>query len=134
MIRYPGLHVWQRNSGKRIAVRFPAPGEPGHGHHLLVQAGKQLEHLTGGLVRAGFHEVVVNEATVAAIEARRPSGRPLVRISSTFFWHLSSDYDLAPISSLAERAKYLTADRRNLGHEEEEAVYEPMKVGLQVQK
>jgi isopenicillin N synthase-like dioxygenase len=99
----------------------------------LVQAGKQLEHLTGGLVRAGFHEVVVNEATMAAIEARRPSGRPLIRISSTFFWHLSSDYDLAPIKELADRAHALTADRRNLGEEEDEVTYEPMKVGAQVQ-
>jgi len=34
------------------------------GNYLLVQAGKQLEHITGGLVKAGFHEVVVNEATL----------------------------------------------------------------------
>lgn len=31
---------------------------------LLVQAGKQLEHLSGGLIKAGYHEVVVNGATV----------------------------------------------------------------------
>ena len=29
-----------------------------------MQAGKQLEHITGGLVKAGFHEVVVNDATL----------------------------------------------------------------------
>jgi len=34
------------------------------GNYLLVQAGKQLEHITGGLVKAGFHEVVVNKATL----------------------------------------------------------------------
>lgn len=57
--RYPGLHIWARNTGKRIPVKFPPTGR-----YLLVQAGKQLEHLTGGLIKAGFHEVVVNEATV----------------------------------------------------------------------
>lgn len=62
--------------------------------------------------------------------------RPLIRISSTFFWHLSSDYDLAPIPSLAARAKALRADTINLGKVDldDETVYEPMKVGKQVQR
>jgi len=34
------------------------------GNNLLVQAGKQLEHLSGGLIKAGYHEVVVNDNTV----------------------------------------------------------------------
>lgn len=37
---------------------------PGSGN-LLVQAGKQLEHLTGGLIKAGYHEVVVNDDVIA---------------------------------------------------------------------
>jgi isopenicillin N synthase-like dioxygenase len=57
--RYPGLHIWARNTGRRIAVRIP------DGNNLLVQAGKQLEHISGGLIKAGFHEVVVNEQTLA---------------------------------------------------------------------
>ena len=57
--RYPGLHIWARNTGKRIPVKFPPTGR-----YLLVQAGKQLEHLSGGLIKAGFHEVVVSQATV----------------------------------------------------------------------
>lgn len=40
-------------------MKFPATGS-----YLLVQAGKQLEHLSGGLIKAGFHEVVINDATV----------------------------------------------------------------------
>jgi isopenicillin N synthase-like dioxygenase len=60
--RYPGLHIWARNTGKRILVQFPPTGR-----YLLVQAGKQLEHLSGGLIKAGFHEVVVNEATLVVI-------------------------------------------------------------------
>lgn len=65
--RYPGLHVWARNTGKRILVQFPPTGR-----YLLVQAGKQLEHLSGGLIKAGYHEVVVNDATVAVILSARP--------------------------------------------------------------
>jgi hypothetical protein len=58
--RYPGLHIWARNTGKRLLVQFPPTGR-----YLLVQAGKQLEHITGGLIKAGYHEVVVNEPTLA---------------------------------------------------------------------
>ncbi|RDX50478.1 Clavaminate synthase-like protein [Lentinus brumalis] len=130
--RYPGLNIWARNTGKRIPVKFPPTGR-----YLLVQAGKQLEHLSGGLIKAGFHEVVVNEATLQAIERRKAENpdRPLIRISSTFFWHLSSDYDLAPLPELQQRARVLRADTINLGKFDldEETVYEPMKVGQQVQ-
>lgn len=129
--RYPGLHVWARNTGRRIPVKIPP------GNHLLVQAGKQLEHVTGGLVKAGFHEVVVNEQTVEAVRRRAEEfpGRPLVRISSTFFWHLASDYDLAPVPALAERARVVAEQQRELGRDEGPPTeYPPMKVGLQVQR
>ena len=129
--RYPGLHIWARNTGHRIPVKIPP------GNHLLVQAGKQLEHLTGGLIKAGFHEVVVNEQTLEVIAKRKQEvpKRPLVRISSTFFWHLSSDYDLMPIESCVKKAKELRAEQFNLGRDEgDEVVYEAMKVGEQVQR
>ncbi|KAK5659595.1 hypothetical protein OQA88_798 [Cercophora sp. LCS_1] len=129
--RYPGLHIWARNTGKRIPVKIP------EGNHLLVQAGKQLEHITGGLIKAGYHEVVVNEKTVEVIERRKRElpERPLVRISSTFFWHLSSDFDLAPIPELVDKAKELRAENFNLGRDEgDEVEYPPMKVGEQVQR
>ncbi|KEY65291.1 hypothetical protein S7711_01809 [Stachybotrys chartarum IBT 7711] len=128
--RYPGLHIWARNTGARIPVKIPP------GNHLLVQAGKQIEHITGGLIKAGFHEVVVNDKTVETIERRKAEhpDRPLVRISSTLFWHLSSDFDLAPIPELAERAKQVRADQFNLGRDEgDEVEYPAMKVGEQVQ-
>ncbi|KAL0472961.1 hypothetical protein QR685DRAFT_515367 [Neurospora intermedia] len=129
--RYPGLHIWARNTGKRITVKIPP------GNYLLVQAGKQLEHITGGLIKAGFHEVVVNERTVEVIEKRKQQfpDRPLIRISSTFFWHLNSDHDLAPIPKLAEEAHRLRAEQFNLGRDEgEEKTYPPMKVGELVQE
>lgn len=129
--RYPGLHIWARNTGKRIPVKIPA------GKHLLVQAGKQLEHLTGGLIKAGFHEVVVNESTLKVVEQRKRDlpERPLVRISSTLFFHLSSDFLLSPDEKLAERAEQIRAEQLKIGRDEgEEIVYPPMKVGKQVQK
>merc|ERR1712000_44664 len=128
--RYPGLNIWARNTGARIPVKIPP------GNHLLVQAGKQIEYITGGLIKAGYHEVVVNEATVQVMEKRKQEcpERPLVRISSTLFWHLNSDHDLAPIPALQQKAREVRADQFNLGRDEgEEMEYPPTKVGAQVQ-
>jgi isopenicillin N synthase-like dioxygenase len=87
--RYPGLYIWTRN-GRREAVVVP------HGC-LLVQAGKQLEHLTGGHVLAGFHEVVISEETCRVIEQRKREGQSLWRVSSTLFAHVQSDQVLQPL-------------------------------------
>lgn len=126
--RYPGLNIWARNTGDRIAVKIPP------GNYLLVQAGKQLEYSTGGLIKAGYHEVVVNEMTIERMEERRREDRPLIRISSTLFWHLNSDFDLAPVPELAERARQVRAEQANIGRDEgEEAQYPPTKVGHQVE-
>lgn len=54
--RYPGLCVWLRNNQK-LAVKIPDGC-------LLLQSGITFEHMTGGYVHAGFHEVVVTENTV----------------------------------------------------------------------
>lgn len=56
--------------------------------------------------------------------------RPLIRISSTFFWHLSSDYELAPIPELSGRAKALNMTQEAY----QRTVYDRIKVGQQVQK
>lgn len=81
--------------------------------------------------------MAVNQATLDTIEKRKASSpdRPLIRISSTFFWHLSSDFDLVPIPKLADEARALRAEQFNLGKDEgREVEYPPMKVGQQVQK
>jgi len=57
-------------------------------------------------------------------KVERPN-RPLIRISSTFFWHLSSDFELAPIKNL-QSATVVEPD-------EEPTEYPPMLVGQQVQ-
>lgn len=58
----------------------------------MVQAGKQLEILSGGLVKAGYHEVVYNAATDRAVQKMKQErpGRPLIRISSTLVSSLST--------------------------------------------
>jgi len=88
--RFPGLFIWLRD-GSRVQVRVPDGC-------LLLQAGKQLEWLTGGTVTAGFHEVVVVEDTLAAVERAKAAGNPLWRVSSTLFAHVNSDKILEPLS------------------------------------
>jgi isopenicillin N synthase-like dioxygenase len=51
--RYPGLYAWLRN-GQKLQVKVPKGC-------LLLQAGKTFEHLTGGYVLAGLHEVIYTE-------------------------------------------------------------------------
>lgn len=68
---------------------------------LLVQAGKQMEYLTGGYVQAGFHEVIVSEATLETIAARKAAGKSLWRVSSTLFSHSGSDTTLEPLAHFA---------------------------------
>ncbi|RKP27938.1 hypothetical protein SYNPS1DRAFT_32319 [Syncephalis pseudoplumigaleata] len=99
--RFPGLYIWPRNGSQKMAVRVPDGC-------LLVQAGKEMEWLTGGIVQAGYHEVIVSDATVAAIERHKQTkpDRPLWRISSTFFLHVASDSVLRPLLDSEDRDKY----------------------------
>lgn len=66
---------------------------------LLVQAGKQMEYLTGGYIVAGFHEVVVSKETLEAIERRRSKNESLWRVSSTLFGHIATDLILEPLEA-----------------------------------
>lgn len=103
--RYPGLSVWLRD-GRRIPVRLPAGC-------ILIQAGRQLEWLTGGLIRAGMHEVVCSDATALAMQRAAAAHRPLWRVSSTVFAHIRSDVVLEPLpgfgAEVAARYKPVTA-------------------------
>eukprot|EP01099_Mayorella_cantabrigiensis_P005465 TRINITY_DN4407_c0_g2_i1.p1 TRINITY_DN4407_c0_g2~~TRINITY_DN4407_c0_g2_i1.p1 ORF type:complete len:378 (+),score=83.11 TRINITY_DN4407_c0_g2_i1:103-1134(+) len=92
--RFPGLFVWLRDLQK-LSVKVPDGC-------LLVQAGKQAEWLTGGRIKAGFHEVLCTEQTLAAIEQAKQEGRPLWRISSTLFSHVASDKHLEPLPAFAD--------------------------------
>eukprot|EP01114_Cavostelium_apophysatum_P006747 TRINITY_DN1819_c0_g1_i1.p1 TRINITY_DN1819_c0_g1~~TRINITY_DN1819_c0_g1_i1.p1 ORF type:complete len:348 (-),score=59.63 TRINITY_DN1819_c0_g1_i1:60-1103(-) len=91
--RFPGLYIWLRD-GTRVLVRVPDGC-------LLLQAGKQLEWVTGGVITAGFHEVVVTKETMTAFEKAQQEGRSLWRVSSTLFSHVASDKVLEPLSKFA---------------------------------
>ncbi|KAJ1976402.1 hypothetical protein H4R33_006445 [Dimargaris cristalligena] len=99
--RYPGLHIWPRNQGRKIAVQVPDGC-------ILVQTGRQMEWLTGGEVPAGYHEVVVTEGTQAAMarQLTKPEEEqhPLWRVSSTFFLHIASDQVLQPTAPRFSKA------------------------------
>ncbi|KAK3250374.1 hypothetical protein CYMTET_40245, partial [Cymbomonas tetramitiformis] len=90
--RFPGLFAWTRD-GVKIPVKVPEGC-------LLLQAGCQLEHLTGGYIRAGYHEVCVSERTLEAARAARANGGSSWRVSSTMFVHCCSDSVLEPLSGL----------------------------------
>lgn len=96
--RFPGLYIWLRD-GSRLQVRVPDGC-------LLLQAGKQLEWLTGGAITAGFHEVVVVEDTLRAIERAQAQGTPLWRVSSTLFAHVNSDRTLEVLPPFRSEAAH----------------------------
>lgn len=73
--------------------------------------------------------MICNEATLAvgrcflcqpdiqAIERRKTQHpeRPSIRISSTFFWHLTPDYDLASLPELRKRAEDRFGPQKSYG-------------------
>ena len=109
--RFPGLFVWLRD-GRRVAVVVPDGC-------LLLQAGKQLEWLTGGHVRAGMHEVLLSPATARAVDEAKNLGRSTWRVSSTLFAHVASDKILRPLGHFAK--------------EELASDYPPTQAGKQVE-
>ncbi|CAG9333045.1 unnamed protein product [Blepharisma stoltei] len=93
--RFPGLSAWMRNN-KKIDVAVPSGC-------LLLQAGKLFEYITGGYVLAGYHEVVFNDRTEAAVNTARENGKILWRVSSTLFGHFRHDVVLQPMEEFADR-------------------------------
>lgn len=97
--RFPGLYIWLRN-WKKVPVKIPKGC-------LLLQAGATFEHITGGYVLSGYHEVMYTEdikkAKEAAITEQAETGkeRILWRVSSTLFSHFRYDTDLSPIKELS---------------------------------
>jgi isopenicillin N synthase-like dioxygenase len=125
--RYPGLYVWLRDM-RKVAVKVPAGC-------FLQQAGSMFEHITGGYVLAGYHEVIYTEGTKAALrkakEDAMATGKDRIywRVSSTLFSHLRHDVDISPLPALEGRIdleqakkkyKQMTADEKL--HEELAAI------------
>lgn len=107
--RFPGLNVWTRE-GKKASVAVPDGC-------LIVQAGKQLEYLTGGHVLAGFHEVIVTPETTKVIERRRAAGQSLWRVSSTLFSQIASDQVLEPLAPFDTPAAVAQFPAVKTGHQ-----------------
>lgn len=92
----------------KIAVKIPQGC-------LLLQAGAMFEHITGGHVLCGYHEVIYTEAVKEAVEKAKEENanggnRILWRVSSTLFSHLRYNVDLSPLPEMegfynAEEAK-----------------------------
>lgn len=82
--RFPGLFIWLRD-GTKVPVKVP-PG------CLLLQVGTQLEHITGGYLKAGYHQVVCTQDTKKAMATAKCHWR----VSSTLFSHVCSDKELRP--------------------------------------
>jgi len=91
--RYPGLYAWTRENTK-LQIKVPEGC-------LLLQAGKTFEHITGGYVLAGFHEVIYTEQTKAAYEKAKAEGKITWRVSSTMFSTLRYNVDCSPMPELA---------------------------------
>lgn len=98
--RYPGLYVWLRN-WKKVPVRIPKGC-------LLLQAGSSFEHITGGYVLSGYHEVMYTEDTKRVLENVKEEmkqdptkERILWRVSSTLFSHFRGDTDISPMRELS---------------------------------
>lgn len=95
--KYPGLFLWTKDM-----QRFNASIPDGC---LLLQAGIMLEQITGGHIKAGFHEVVYTEKMKEIVEKKIEENKNganhiLWRISSTLFSHLRFDVDMTPLKSL----------------------------------
>ncbi len=88
---YSTLVCWTKG-GLPFLVRVP-PG------CLLVQAGVGLEWMTGGAIKAGYHQTVVLPETIRQIETLAP-GRSTIRASSTFFLHFDWEATLQVLPEL----------------------------------
>ena len=92
---YPGLFIWLRDGTK-----LPVVLEDGY---LLIQSGKELEIFTGGLIKAGLHEVIITERAKEIYKEREELGIPHAnwRVSSTVFGHVEHDCLVQPLGHFA---------------------------------
>ncbi|GJQ15472.1 hypothetical protein GpartN1_g7263.t1 [Galdieria partita] len=96
--RFPGLYLWT-SEGERIPCKIPKGC-------LLVQAGAQLDYLTGGYIKKGYHEVIVSKETCRVVEEKKSRHESLWRVSSTMFTHVEPDKMLYPLLETSETSSY----------------------------
>ena len=68
---------------------------------MLLQAGKQLEWLTGGHIRCGYHEVIYTPEVEARRNEAIKEGKIPWRVSSTLFSQIRKDVVLQPLGRFA---------------------------------
>ena len=91
--RYPGLFVWLRNNQK-LQAKVPDGC-------LLLQSGITFEHMTGGYIHAGFHEVVCTDKTVEGYEKAKSNDKITWRVSSTLFANFRYNVECEPIPEIS---------------------------------
>ena len=94
---YPGLFIWL-NDGTKLPVVL----DDGY---LLIQSGLELEIFTGGVIKAGLHEVILTEKAKTIYEERKQKGisNAKWRVSSTVFGHVEHDTLIEPLGHFATK-------------------------------
>lgn len=87
--RYPGLYIWTKE-GKKVMVNVPDGC-------LIIQAGKQIEYLTGGYIKAGYHEVLITNKALNKAKENTKINKSTWRVSSTMFAHFNNESTLKVI-------------------------------------
>ena len=114
---YGGLYIWLRN-GEKKRVRIPDGC-------LLIQAGAQIEYLTGGECIAGYHEVIYTKDVYEKVQGIKKDNETkkiedqkiLWRVSSTLFSQIRQNTILEPLgkyknaTSLQKYPPILTRDQ-----------------------
>lgn len=112
---YGGLYIWLRDGTKK-SVKVPDGC-------LLMQAGAQLEYLTGGECLSGFHEVIYTKELYDKVQQIKKENESsdnkkiLWRVSSTMFSHIRQNVILEPLGkykneqSLKKYPSILTKDQ-----------------------
>lgn len=115
---YGGLYIWLRN-GQKKRVKVPDGC-------LLIQAGVQLEYLTGGECLSGFHEVIYTDDVHNQVQKilkenetiSDPAQKKIPwRVSSTMFSQIRQNVMLEPLGkyrngdSLKKYPPILTRDQ-----------------------
>jgi isopenicillin N synthase-like dioxygenase len=92
---YPGLFIWLKDGTK-----LPVVLDDGY---LLIQSGLELEIFTGGMIKAGLHEVILTERAKEIYEERKALGiaNAKWRVSSTVFGHVEHDTLCQPLGKYA---------------------------------
>ena len=86
--RFDGMYAWLL-TGEKVRVKIPEG-------HLLVQGGKQLEWMTGGYLKAGFHEVIHDKKVETQVKDNLRTGKSNWRVACALFSYVQGNLRLKP--------------------------------------